>query len=288
MVGWLAATLAMTLSGRELTSELPVFVIMLWRSCLGVLILAPFILWAGGRPLRTFRPKWHVARNLAHYSAQFCWFVAISLIPLAEVVSIEFTMPIWTAIFAVVFLGERLTPMRLATVALGFAGIVIILRPGLSSVGLGQLAALYSSLIFAVVLVMTKSLTRTDASLTIVIYMFAMQAVLGLVPALMVWEWPSAGTWPWIVVLGIAGTASHFCLAKAVSSADATVVVPMDFLRVPLTAIAGWLIYSESMDGFLMAGAALILLANVVNLRGAAATVVPDVPAPVLKPDEKS
>jgi uncharacterized membrane protein len=116
---------------------------------------------------------------------------------------------------------------------------------------------------------MTKSLTRTDDSLTIVIYMFALQGVIGLLPALQVWVWPSAEKWPWVLALGLAGTASHFCLAKAITSADATVVMPMDFLRVPVTAVAGWLLYSEGIDAFLVAGAALILLGNA-NLNCAA------------------
>jgi drug/metabolite transporter (DMT)-like permease len=287
MAGWLTAILTLTISGRELTDELPVFVVMLWRSCLGVVFIAPFILWAGGRPLRTGRLRWHLGRNLAHYSAQFCWFLAISLIPLAEVISIEFTMPIWTAILAGIFLGERLTPLRLAAVALGFAGILIIVRPGLSPVGLGQIAALYAAVVFAVSVVMTKSLTRTDDSLTIVVYMFTLQAVIGLVPALQVWVWPSFEKWPWVLALGLAGTASHFCLAKAIASADATVVIPMDFLRVPVTAVAGWLLYSEGIDAFLVAGAALILFANVLNLRGPATTGVRDLPSKAPEPGEE-
>lgn len=279
MAGWLATILIMTISGRELTDELPVFVIMLWRSCMGVVFIAPFIAWAGGRPLHTGRLRWHLGRNLAHYSAQFCWFLAISLIPLAEVISIEFTMPLWTAILAGIFLGERLTRRRLGAVGLGFAGIVIIVQPGLSPVGLGQIAALYAAVVFAVSLVMTKSLTRTEESLTIVFYMFALQAVIGLVPALQMWVWPSVEKWPWVLALGIAGTASHYCLAKAIASADATVVIPMDFLRVPVTAVAGWLIYSEGIGVSLVAGAGLILAANVLNLRGPATTGVRGMPS---------
>ena len=278
MAGWLTALLTLTVSGRELTDELPVLVLMLWRSCLGVLFIAPFILWAGGGLVRTHRLKWHIWRNVTHYSAQYCWFLAISLIPLAEVISIEFTMPIWTALLAAIFLGERLTPLRLTAIALGFAGIVIILRPGLSPVGLGQVAALYAAVVFAVSVIMTKSLTRTEDSLTIVLYMFALQAVIGLVPALQVWVWPSVDKWPWLLALGVAGTASHFCLAKAIAAADTGIVIPMDFLRVPLTAVLGWLLYSEGIDLFLVAGAALILFANALNLRGSATTRVRGMP----------
>lgn len=271
MTGWLTATLAMTISGRELTSEMPVFVVMLWRSLLAVAITAPIVLWYGGEPLRTRRLGWHLTRNIAHYSAQFCWFLAISLIPLAEVVSIEFTMPIWTAILAALLLGERLTATRVVAVALGFAGIVIILRPGFTPVGLGQLAALYAAVMFAVNVIMTKSLMRTDSALTVIFYMHALQLGLGILPAIEVWVWPSAAKWPWVVSLGIAGAASHYCLAKAVAAAEATVVVPMDFLRVPLTALAGWVLYSEGIDAFVIAGAGLIIIGNSLNLKGVGA-----------------
>ena len=130
---------------------------------------------------------------------------------------------------------------------------------------------------------MTKSLTRTEDSLTIVLYMFALQTVIGLVPALQVWVWPSVEKWPWLLALGVAGMASHFCLAKAIAAADTGIVIPMDFLRVPLTAIIGWLLYSEGIDIFLVAGAALILFGNVLNLRGSATTSVRGMPTP----DEK-
>jgi drug/metabolite transporter (DMT)-like permease len=268
MAGWLAAMLTLTVAGRELTDELPVFVLMLWRSFLGVLFIAPFILWSGGRLVRTTRIRWHMMRNLTHYSAQFCWFLAISLIPLAEVISIEFTMPLWTAILAAIFLGERLTLRRITAVALGFAGILVIIQPGLSPVGLGQIAALYAAIVFAVSIIMTKSLTRTEDSLTIVFYMFLLQGLIGLLPALNVWVWPSADKWPWLLALGLAGTASHFCLSQAIATADTGIVIPMDFLRVPLTAVLGWLLYAEGISVWLVLGAAFILLANTLNLKG--------------------
>ena len=286
MAGWLAATLTLTLSGRELTVELPVFVVMLWRSLLSLAVTIPFILWYGGEPLRTRRLPWHLARNIVHYSAQYCWFLAISLIPLAEVISIEFTLPIWTAILASLFLGEKIDLRRTASIALGFAGILIIVRPGINAVGLGQIAALYAAVMFAVGVVMTKSLMRTESALTVIVYMHALQALLGFLPAWEVWEWPPAEKWPWVVALGVAGAASHFCLAKAMSSADASVVVPMDFLRVPVTAIAGWLLYSEGIDGFLIAGAGLILLGNVLNLGSTGTPAIRSMPAGGTEPEE--
>jgi drug/metabolite transporter (DMT)-like permease len=101
--------------------------------------------------------------------------------------------------------------------------------------------------------------------------MMAIQSVIGLVPALRVWHWPSAHIWPWILLFSFVGTYSHYCMARAMTHTDATVVVPMDFLRVPLTALTGWLVYSEKIDAYVAAGAALILVGNLLNLKGAKA-----------------
>jgi drug/metabolite transporter (DMT)-like permease len=267
MAGWLTALLTITVAGRELASELPVFMIMLFRSLIALAFLTPIVLWQGGEPLRTRRLGGHLVRNLVHYSAQFCWFYALSLIPLARVVAIEFTMPIWTAILAALFLAERLSPSRIAAVVLGFIGILIIVRPGLEQVDKGELSALYAALAFAVAMILTKSLTRTESALTVIVYMFTIQTLIGLLPALSVWTWPSAAAWPWVIVLGVMGGLSHYCLARAFAAAEATVVVPMDFLRVPLTALLGWLLYMEKIDIWLALGAGLILFGNLINLR---------------------
>ena len=114
---------------------------------------------------------------------------------------------------------------------------------------------------------MVKSLTRTEGTLSILFWMLVVQSVAGLIPTLVVWTWPSATTWGWIVVIAICGTFSHFCMVRAMLYADATIVIPMDFLRVPLTATAGWLIYGERLDMLTVLGAALILAGNLLNLK---------------------
>jgi len=145
-------------------------------------------------------------------------------------------------------------------------GVAVIVRPRAGEVDAGQLIALASALGFAVSVVLVKSLTRTDAAVAISFWMLVVQSAIGLVPALLVWEWPSATAWGWVAVVAFCGTYSHYCFARAMQHADATVVVPMDFLRVPLTALAGWLVYSEGVDIFTVLGVGLILAGNVVNL----------------------
>lgn len=272
MAGWLAAMLVMAIAGRETTRELDVFQIMEMRSVIGLAMLYPLIHRAGGfAALKTARPWQQVGRNIAHYGAQFAWFKALTLIPLAQVISIEFTMPIWTAILAVAFLGERMGLWKNLAVALGIVGVVIIVRPGTSEIVPGQIIALAAAVGFAVSVTMVKSLTRTDSVVTILFWMLFIQSIIGLVPALEVWRWPSAHVWAWIIVIAFCGTFSHYCLTRAMLHADATVVVPMDFLRVPLAALAGWLLYGERLDTLTILGAALILSGNLLNLKGTGA-----------------
>jgi drug/metabolite transporter (DMT)-like permease len=267
MAGWLTLMVVIAVAGREAARELSVFQIMLLRSTLGMLMLWPLVRAAGGlSAIRTERLPQHALRNAIHYAAQYGWFVALTLIPLAQVVSIEFTMPIWAAALAIVFLGERMSGRKWLAVLLGLVGVAVIVRPGAGEIDIGQTIALASALGFAISVVLVKSLTRTDAAVAISFWMLVVQSAIGLVPALTVWQWPSVHTWGWVVVVAFCGTYSHYCFARAMQHADATVVVPMDFLRVPLTALVGWLAYSERLDLFTLFGIGLILAGNVLNL----------------------
>ena len=268
MAGWLALMLIVAVAGRETTRELNVFQIMEVRSVLGFVMLYPLVHLNGGlAAMRTARPLQHVARNLIHYAAQLGWFFALTLIPLGQVVAIEFTMPIWTALLAASFLGERMNLAKILAIALGLLGVTIIVRPSTSGVDPGQLIALGAAVGFGTSIAMMKSLTRTETTLRIIFWMIVIQGAAGFFPALYLWQWPSAWAWGWLVVIAFCGTFSHYCMARAMLHADATVVVPMDFLRVPLTATAGWLLYAERLDAFTVFGAALILTGNLLNLR---------------------
>ncbi|WP_291861743.1 DMT family transporter [Bradyrhizobium sp.] len=276
MAGWLALMLIVAVAGRETTRELNVFQIMEVRSILGFCMLYPLIRINGGfAAMKTSRPLQHVSRNLIHYGAQLGWFFALTLIPLGQVVSIEFTMPIWTAILAVAFLGERMTGWKITAIVLGLVGVVVIVRPSTGEINPGQLIALAAAVGFGISIAMVKSLTRTENTLAIIFWMLVVQSAAGFFPAIYVWVWPSAWAWGWIVVIAFCGTFSHYCMARAMLHADATVVIPMDFLRVPLTAAAGWLIYSERLDMFTVLGASLILAGNLLNLKTAGPGVAP-------------
>jgi drug/metabolite transporter (DMT)-like permease len=280
MAGWLSLMVVLAIVGRGVTRQLPVFQVMEVRSLLGLLMLAPLVRAAGGLgAMRSAVMGRHIARNVVHYAAQYGWFVALTLIPLAQLVSIEFTMPLWTALLAAAFLAERLTPRKLLAVAVGLLGVALIVRPTAGDMQPGQLIALAAAVGFAISVVLVKSLTRKDSAVAIIFWMLVIQSAIGLAPALWTWHWPTPVTWAGLVVIAFCGTFSHYCMTRAMRHADATVVVPMDFLRVPLSASAAWLVYAEAVDSWTMLGAGLILGANALNLLRRPAAVAAAQPA---------
>ncbi|SJM34178.1 DMT family transporter [Mesorhizobium delmotii] len=264
----IASFLTMSVAGRATTAELNVFQVLELRSVIGLFILLPLVMISGGfAAMRTKRPSAHIARNVVHFVGQAAWLYALTLIPLAVLISIEFTTPIWTAILAVGFLGERLSRPRLAAIVLGLIGVVIIVRPGVGSVDPGHVVVLGAAVCFGISVVLVKSLTRTDSVVSIIFWMLVIQSMLGLVPALYEWRNPPLELWPWLLLIAFTGMSSHFCMARALAYADATVISPMDFLRVPLSALIGWLLYQEQIDAFTAGGALLILMGNLLNLQ---------------------
>lgn len=268
MMGALASFTGMALAGRELTAEMSVFQAMALRSIICVAVLGLIAWRAGFHKVATGRFRLHLVRSLAHFGGTYAWITGISLLPLAAVFSIEFTTPIWTALLGAAFLGERLTRWRLAGIALGFAGILVILRPGAGLFDPAALVVLGAAWCYSTVYAFTRAMAPTESPLAIIFWMNLIQLPLGLAPALFDWVAPSAQAWPWIAVIGIAGLTSHFCVAHAMRHADAALVAPMDFVRLPLIAVVGWMFYAEPFNPSVLAGGALIFAGNMTGLWG--------------------
>jgi len=268
MGGSITSFLVMSVAGRAVMPPLDVFQVMEMRSILGLLFLLPVVYASGGfAAMRTERPWQHIGRNVVHYAGQYSWLLALTMIPLAELISIEFTTPIWGALLAVVFLGEKLGWRKVAAIALGLVGVLVIVRPGIEKADPGHLVMLAGAVAFGISIVMVKSLTRTDSVVRIIFWMMIIQSVIGIIPAYRVWQNPPLELWPWIVVIAFTGMSSHFCMARALSYAEATIVMPMDFSRLPLSALLGWVAYNEGIDIFTVIGAVLILGGNLFNLQ---------------------
>jgi drug/metabolite transporter (DMT)-like permease len=271
MLGAVVSLSTMAISGRELSAELNTFQILFFRSLVGLAVISTLLQRAGWHQVKTRIFGVHVLRNVSHYAGQFGWFFALGVIPLSEVFAIEFTTPIWTAILATLLLGERMSRMRVAAVAAGFLGILVILRPGLAVVSIGALAVLGAAIAYAFSYVMTKKLSGTETPLSILFYMTAIQLPLGLAAASFDWVWPSSWAWPWLAVVAVTALSAHYCIARAFRLADATVVVPLDFVRLPLIAVLGWLLYAEPINAWVFTGAALVFAGVWLNVRSAQA-----------------
>ncbi|SFG07777.1 Uncharacterized membrane protein [Palleronia marisminoris] len=270
MSGAIVSFSTMAVAGRAVSFELDTFELMLYRSLVGIAVVVAVAGFAGKLgSIRARRMGLHLVRNVFHFSGQNLWFFAITAIPLAQVFALEFTSPVWVALFAPLVLGERLTRTRLIAALLGFAGILIVARPGVVSIGPGQVAAALAALGFAGSALFTRRLTRTENVVSILFWLTVIQIFLGLFCAGIDAEiaWPSAMSWPWLVLIGVAGLSAHYCLTTALSLAPASVVMPMDFLRLPVIALVGWIIYSEPLDPWILAGGAVILGANWLNVR---------------------
>lgn len=269
MIGALLSFSGMAVSGRELSADLGTFEILFLRSVVGLVIVAVILSRDGWAQVRTAKPGLHVLRNLAHYGGQFGWFYGLALIPLAQVFAIEFTLPIWVAILAIPILDERMSAGRVWAIALGFLGVLVILRPGFEIVTIGVLAVLAAAFCFAVSHTLTRKLAGTETPMSILFYMTVIQLPLGLFPALPNWVWPKLADWPWVVVVGVTALSAHYCMARALKLAEATVVVTLDFMRLPLIMVVGLALYGEALDPWIIIGAGIIFAGVYVNLRDA-------------------
>jgi drug/metabolite transporter (DMT)-like permease len=266
MTGVLASFIAMALGGRELSPDLSTFEILFFRSLIGLAVVLALLGQNGWRQIRTKKPGLHVVRNFTHYAGQFGWFFGIGLLPLAQVFALEFTTPIWIAILAPLLLKERLSGTRIAAIAIGFAGALIILRPGMVPIDTAAMGVLMAAAGYAFSHTLTKKLSATDSPLCILFYMTVVQLPLGLAPSLFDWVTPTLAHVPWLVLIGITALTAHFCMIKAFLHADAIVVVPMDFLRLPMVAVIGLVVYGEALDVWVFIGAGVIFAGNFLNI----------------------
>ncbi|KJZ25198.1 DMT family transporter [Tritonibacter mobilis] len=269
MIGAILSFSAMAIAGREASLSLDTFEIMMYRSFVGIIVVAAAItVLRRWHMVSTKRLAQHGLRNMAHFTGQNLWFYAVSVIPLAQVFALEFTSPIWVILLAPLLLGEKLTRMRGIAVTLGFIGILIVARPSPATFNIGLACAAGSAIFFALTNIATKRLTRNESIWSIMFWLTTMQLIMGIIFA--GWDFditlPDAQSLPFILIIGCAGLSAHFCITNALSLAPAALVVPIDFARLPFIALLGWLIYGESVEIWLFVGAALILAGNFINI----------------------
>jgi drug/metabolite transporter (DMT)-like permease len=270
MTGTLLSFCVMAVSIRSLAGTLTILETLTIRAAIGLAIIGAVGLLRPELRLTIGRRRLglHVLRNSIHFGSQYLWALSLLLLPLATVFALEFTMPAWTIVLAPLFLNERMTASRIGAVVLGLVGVIVILRPGIESFQPAALMVLVAALGYATQNIATKKLTTTESTFAIVFWMNLIQLGLGLLgTGLWFVSKIGADQLPAIIGLGTAGLFAHFCLSNAFRSGDASVVVPLDFMRIPLIAVVGWWLYGEALDIFVFAGAGLIISGIVWNLR---------------------
>lgn len=267
MVGALLSFSLMAVSVRELLRTMGNFEILTLRSFVSLVLLLFALPRVGLGALRTRRFGLHVLRNLFHFGGQYAWVYAIGALPLATVFAIEFTMPVWTAVLAMPILGERLNRGRIVMLMLGIAGILIILKPGFGFVQPAALVMLAGAFGFALTMISTKRLVGHDSAFAVLFYMAVIQLPLSLIPALPHWVTPRLADLHWVIAVGAGGLSAHYCMTRAFRIADASLVTPIDFLRMPLIAVVGMIFYGEPIQLSVMLGAAVIFAGTYYSLR---------------------
>jgi drug/metabolite transporter (DMT)-like permease len=270
MMGAVVSFVAMAVAGRSLLSGMNTFELMLYRSLVGFAIVCIAIARsrAGFSQVRTEHFALHLKRNAFHYTGQNLWFFAVAAIPLSQLVALEFTNPIWVALLAPFLLDEPLTRTRLLAALLGFAGVVVVAQPGHAPLEPGHFAALVAAVCFALNTIFTRQIMRFDRVLCVLFWMTLLQGSASLLLALPGGiPLPTAESTPWILVVGVTGLSAHYALTSALGYAPASIVAPMEFVRLPLIAVVGALVYGEQLRVGVFAGAALIVGGNLLNLH---------------------
>lgn len=271
---WMAVALGsftlVAISGRAAGQSMDTMHLMFYRSAIGLIIISLIIMAspAGLAQIKTRRLGLHTVRNSVHFFAQYCWLYALMLIPLAQLFAIEFTAPLWVALLAPFLLGERLTLVRVIAAMLGFSGILVIVQPATVPVSTGTLYALTAALGFAGSMIATKLLVRTETIFCFLFHMSWMQLVIAGIFVFQDFKIPSFETSQWITALGVTGMMAHFALARAFTHADAIIVAPMDFLRLPLIMTVGLVLYNEPIEQTVLIGAGIVVAANLFNMFG--------------------
>lgn len=243
---------------RGLSTGVHPFEIAFFRNLFALLLLVPVVLRQGMRPLRTKRPLMHALRGGLHTVTMLSLFTGLSLTPLAKAAAINFTTPLFAALGAIALMGERAGAARIVPLLVAFAGVLIVLRPGLEVVGLGPMLMLFSAATWACVLLVTKAIVRTEPSLTVVMYIGVFLTPATFIASLFVWTWPTLPQLGWLLLLGAVSGSQVWFLTQALREADAAAVLPFDFTRLFWAAALGYLLFGEVPDLWVWIGGLLI------------------------------
>ena len=244
------------------SSQLHPLEVVFFRNFLALFFLTPWIFQQRAKVFKSNRKKLYTVRAVFNVVGMAAGFTALTLIPLAEATALSFTAPLFTTLGAAVILGEIIRQRRIIAIIFGFVGVLIVLRPGVEALSPGALLAIGNAITIAITVLIVKKLTTTEKPITIVAYMALLQTPMALIPALFYWEWPNLITWIWLFCLAGAGTIGHLMYTKAIQLAEVSQLQPIDFVRLPIIAIFGYIVFAEQTSIWVWIGGAVIFLST--------------------------
>lgn len=252
----------MAVTIRLASQTLETFEVAFFRNLFGLLALLPLLRGRVRASLRTTQLPRYFLRSAIGVASMLCGFWALGHLPLAQAISLSYAAPLFVTIAAVIFLGEKVRVRRWAAVAIGFIGVLVIVRPGSAQFSLGTLVALAGALLSAVVAIQIKQLSKADAADTIVLWTYLFWVPISLVPALTVWEWPQPQAWLWVAATGVLGTGGQLLWTRALKIGEVSAITPISFMQLPVVAFFGWLLFGEEVGRWTIIGAGIIFAAN--------------------------
>lgn len=251
---------------KQMTLELPIFVVALARTFFSLSLMTPWVARNGLRGIKTRRIKEHIFRGVCGTGAFLCVVAALQHLLLADVMVLAFTAPFWSIIISIIVLHEVVRGRRIAATVVGFCGVLMIVKPqgGIEPM---MLLALFSALLTSLAMITMKRLSATEPPSRIVFYFMLTGTLVLLPPAIYTWQTPNLEQLAWLIFAGTLGFAGQECLARAYDAGEVSIVAPFDFVRLPISAFFGWLVFNELPDEWSIAGTVIIICAAVYLMR---------------------
>ncbi len=237
------------------------FEIAFFRNFFGLVVVVPLLMRGGFSGLRTKRFPLHAFRAGIQVASMLMFFTALQMAPLADTTALSFLAPLFATVGAILFLGEKARLRRWSALIFGFAGAMVILRPGFQEISLGLVLVVSASAIWGSAMLIVKSLARTESSLTITAYMALLMTPLTFLPAYFYWRMPTMDELGVLFLIGLMGTIGHLCMAQAFREAEASAILPIDFVRLLWASVVGYILFSEVPGVWTWVGGGMIFAA---------------------------
>ena len=269
MLGFIINITIMAISIKELSVKYSSFEIQNFRNIFSIIIILSIYMFKNTPQIKTFQVKTNLIRNIFHFIGQSAWTWGLTVLPLAVVFSIEFTMPIWAAIISLIIFREKITVNKILFLTLGLIGTLIILMPDTKHLGLYNLIVLFAAIAYAIAHNFTKKLTNTDSILSILFFMSILQLPLSLIGSFIIGDvhYNIMKETPLIILLTITSLFAHYSLSSALKNAEASIVLPIDYIRLPLILFVGWYYYGEIISSNTLIGSILIIFGVIIFLN---------------------